>query len=190
MKQTSHDEAKRDAFFDNPERTHAAKIRGISGGAGSSLPLLLSGMAIGGALAYFLDPDRGARRRAEVRQQTTHWQKQSLRWGSKILRDLKNRSRGLMHLGKIGSPHPDDRVLHERIRSSFGRKVRHPHSVEVQVQDGNVTLRGVVLSQEVDDLIECVRSVRGVKQIANELKFQDAAGQTPGLQGPGPVYLQ
>ena len=187
MIQTSHDEAKRDAFFADPERPHAANAR--STGSAKFLPFLVSGIAIGGIAAYFFDPDRGARRRAELKQQSIHLQKLSLRWGSRFFRDAKNRSRGLLHPGKIGSAHPDDRVLHERIRSSFGRKLRSPHAVKVRVQAGHVTLSGQVLEAEVDDLLDCVNSVNGVKKIENELKIQDESGTIAGSAGVSTAYL-
>ena len=187
MKQNTHDEAKRDAFSANPEFPHAANTR-RSGSLGF-LPFLLSGVAIGGLAAYFFDPERGLRRRAELKQQSLHLQKLSFRWGSRFFRDRGNRSRGLLHLGKIGRAHPNDRVLHERIRSSIGRKVRSSRAVKVRVQAGHVTLSGRVLGPEVDDLLSCVSSVRGVKTIRSELKIQDDSGRGAGASGQVTAYL-
>jgi osmotically-inducible protein OsmY len=84
----------------------------------------------------------------------------------------------------------DDAVLEQRIRSHFGRKIRHARSVKVDVHEGQVVLSGPILRDEVGVLLDCVGRVPGVKGIENKLDVFDSAGQIPGLQGEGREYLQ
>ena len=56
---------------------------------------LLSGIALGAALMYFLDPDRGHRRRALVRDQAVHLKHEAEDAASGKAQDLQNRARGV-----------------------------------------------------------------------------------------------
>ena len=64
----------------------------------------------------------------------------------------------------ILAPVADD-VLAERVRARLGHNVSHA-SIEVQVAQGEVTLRGPVLDAEVDGLLRAVRAVPGVRGVA------------------------
>src|SRR5206468_3234814 len=65
----------------------------------------------------------------------------------------------------------------------LGRVVSHPHAIEVRVRDGHVTLSGPVLASEVDDLLSCLSSVRGVEDVENRLEVHERAGDISSLQG-------
>lgn len=57
---------------------------------------IATGMALGAALAYVLDPDNGRRRRALVRDKGVHWAHQSGRYVGRRGRDLGHRAFGWM----------------------------------------------------------------------------------------------
>jgi BON domain len=77
-------------------------------------------------------------------------------------------------------------VLVDRVRSKLGFFVRHPSAIEVRAQHGRITLSGPVLSDEVQQLIDGVSSVRGVRDVENRLEVHSEPGSVPGLQGDKP----
>jgi hypothetical protein len=149
----------------------------------------LKAAGLGAILMYYLDPDRGNRRRAYLRDQIhsmTNTKRQCL---NVMVRDFKNRSYGTFHDVKSRFE-PDDApssVVVERVRAQLGRWVSHPSSIEVSAHDGHVVLSGLILANEVQDLIHHVRSVRGVKSIDNQLEAHSASENIPGLQGKGHI---
>lgn len=145
----------------------------------------LYGAAMGAALMYLLDPDRGRYRRATLRDQATskmHHLDDALQVA---LRDLRNRAVGVvaeLNGWLTAGPVPDD-LLVDRIRSNLGRVVSHPKVIDVKVQDGFVTLSGPVLTHEHKPLYRCVAAVRGVRGVDDRLELHDTAEQIPELQG-------
>lgn len=147
---------------------------------------LVRGMAIGAGLMYLLDPDRGRRRRAMVRDQVvSSWS--DLDDAVEVAgRDLRNRARGVVAetRSRIRGGSVDDQTLTARIRSKLGRMVSHPHAVEVETSGGQVTLRGPILKSEESSLVSRIRKIRGVKGVINQLEAHQNTEGVPGLQGP------
>src|SRR5918992_5550350 len=112
---------------------------------------LISGIGLGAALMYMLDPDRGRRRRALVRDKLASAANKTPDALGATARDLRNRARGLAAQTRSMFAHEDvsDEVLVARVRSAMGRVVSHPSSIEVAAKQGRVTLRGPVLAHEV-----------------------------------------
>ena len=77
---------------------------------------------------------------------------------------------------------PDD-VLVSRLRSKMGRVVSHPRAIEITANQGRVTLRGQVLASEANDLISCISSASGVREVDNRLEVHEEVGNVPSLQG-------
>ena len=75
-----------------------------------------------------------------------------------------------------------DRKLKSRVRSILEQEVSHPRAVVVDVQDGQVTLGGVVLASELADLLAAVEAVKGVQGILNHLEVHESAENVPELQ--------
>ena len=155
-----------------------------SNGGDSGLAIL-SGIGIGAAIMYFLDPDRGGRRRAALRDQlisTGHTVGDAL---GTTARDLGNRARGLAAETRSRFTPEDvsDQVLVGRVRAELGRVVSHPGSIIATASEGVVTLSGPVLAREVDRLLETAQKVRGVREVVNQLEIHDRADNVPGLQG-------
>ena len=149
---------------------------------------LLAGAGVGAGLTYFLDPGRGARRRARIRDTVTHSARVTRRAIGTVGRDMLHRTYGTA--ASLRSPfrhdHVDDAVVVERVRSKLGRVVSHPHAVEVSSDDGIVSMRGPILDREADSLIRAVRRVDGVCDVIDELERHERAGNIPSLQGGRP----
>jgi hypothetical protein len=140
---------------------------------------------LGAAVMYVLDPDRGRRRRALARDKAVlalHEVREAL---DVTARDLANRTRGLAaeSVSAIRRRQAPDVVLHERVRAKLGRVVSHPGAIEVSSQDGVVTLSGPILEAEMEQTLNAVSKVRGVRQVENRLQAHAEAQGVPGLQG-------
>lgn len=147
--------------------------------------LSIIGTGIGAGLMYYFDPDRGRRRRAMVRDQMSHGLHKAVAGLDATSRDVVNRVRGTGAMARSwvrGGPVSDD-VLVQRVRSTIGRIVGHPASIDVVARNGVVTLGGPILADEVNKLLTRVASVRGVKSVEDRLEVHEQAGNVPGLQG-------
>lgn len=146
----------------------------------------LAGFGAGMAAMYFMDPDRGARRRAIASDKLTHAGKKLPRAARVTRQDISNRAHGVMagvrHLVQRNIDTSDD-ITVARIRSKMGRVVSHPHAIHVQARDGEITLSGVILTKEVPALLKCVRSIPGVTAVENNLQAYDTPEGIPSLQG-------
>lgn len=145
----------------------------------------LTAIGIGAALMYFLDPNRGARRRARVRDKTVHLLNKTVDAANTTRRDLTNRARGLAAevRGRFDDNIADDVVLVARVRAQMGRVCSHPSAVLTTARDGRVTLSGPILADEADHLLSHARSVRGVREVVDRLERHESPDHVPGLQG-------
>ena len=148
---------------------------------------LLSGILIGLGLAYLLDPDRGATRRARVRDQAASAGRRLTDNLDAKSRDLRNRARGTAAelKARLRREDVDDETLRARVRSAIGRVVSHPGAIEVDVADRRVTIRGPVLADEANELIRTVRGVRGVSDVIDQTSVHSTPDGVPALQGEG-----
>jgi len=142
---------------------------------------LILGMILGAGLMYLLDPDRGRRRRALIRDQMVHGVHEIEDLGEEVAsraRHLRNRARGAMIETRTRFIHEevDDSVLAARVRAQLGRLVSEPANIQVSAEHGRVTLRGAVPDHEVDALVEGVQEVPGVHDVINRLRKQESAG--------------
>lgn len=150
------------------------------------LPLL--GVAVGATGMYFLDPDRGRRRRARLRDQSVHAAHRVHHTLDAGARDLRNRVAGTARRlpSLIDWRTPSDEVLAERVRARLGRCIEHPGAVDVVAAQGQVMLLGSVLKHEHERLRKAVRSVRGVKSVIEQLAVYRSARGVSELQGGRP----
>ncbi len=144
----------------------------------------LSAAGIGAGCMYLFDPDRGKRRRAEIRNKAKHINHIAIEAAGKTQRDLHNHLLGVgAEIGSfVCSEEVADDVLKARIRSKLGRLVSHPHSIEVKVVDGRAILTGPILAVEVVPLFEVISGIAGLKSIENLLELHESA-DIPALQG-------
>ena len=150
---------------------------------------LLIGVGVGAAIAYMLDPNRGRRRRALVADQVRRASGKTRDAIDATMRDMTNRAVGIAAATRARLAHDDvdDATLIERVRATLGRVCSHPRAIDVEVDDGNVTLRGPLLKSELDTVLGGVAAVRGVRSVNNELEQHVSAEGVPSLQGSSNV---
>jgi uncharacterized membrane protein len=149
----------------------------------------VSGAGLGAGLMYFLDPERGRRRRALSADKTKRLATVVGRGVEKTKRDLANRGRGIAAVTAAHIPFQSrrakDYVLDSRVRSGLGRWVSHPHAIDVAARGGVVTLSGDVLAEEAAGLLAAVSRVAGVDHVESRLHRHEKADDFPTLQGNG-----
>lgn len=146
---------------------------------------LFNGVLLGAGMMYFLDPEKGNRRRALLRDQFSSLGHDLNDGVETAVRDMGNRARGAaMEARSMVRPgEVDDSVLEGRVRTELGRLISHPGALFVMVMDGRVTLSGDVLAGEVEKLLKGVARVRGVESVENKLRVHETPGTIPALQG-------
>lgn len=157
-------------------------------GGGSNLLALLGAAGLGAALAYYLDPDRGARRRNMMRDRLVHARAKSGDAFGTTARDLGNRARGIVAetRGRLTSHEADEPVLVARVRTALGRVASHPGAIDVTAEQGRVTLSGAALTSEADKILATARAVPGVEDVYDRLELHETAEGIPALQGGVP----
>lgn len=147
--------------------------------------VVLTGLSLGAGLMYLLDPDRGRARRARVRDRVAHATTVARRAAGTAQRDVANRAAGAAARVRhaFQGDAVDDTVLLERVRARMGRRVSHPHAIDVDAADGIVVLRGPILRSEVEGLLDAVRHVRGVRDVISDLDVHESPHNVPALQG-------
>ena len=142
-------------------------------------------LGIGAGLMYLLDPDRGRRRRALLRDQLAHTAHKLSDAVDLTSRDLSHRVSGLIAEGSSLFEHDQvsDDVLVARVRSKIGRVVSHPHAIKVTANGSRVSLSGPILAAEVDDLLKSVSKVSGVAGVVHRLEVHEEPGDVSSLQG-------
>jgi hypothetical protein len=139
-----------------------------------------AGFGVGTLVMYLLDPDRGNRRRALVRDQLVHAGNVTTHRVRTTAADLRNRSRGVG--ATVGSRLKkddgiSDQKLEARVRSEMGHAISNPSAISVSAEDHAITLAGPVLRDELDHLLSAVGRVRGVREVRNRLQVAEAAGE-------------
>jgi uncharacterized membrane protein len=161
-------------------------VKDAEGTGGNGIGLLL----LGAAAMYLLDPVSGRRRRARLRDKWVH-STHKLRDAERVaLVDTAHRVSGLVaraqHLVRHDDENVDDAVVIERVRAALGRCVSHPHAIEVSANRGVVTLKGVILADELQPLLRTVERVRGVKAVESFLTAYPEPDGISSLQGGTP----
>ncbi len=147
--------------------------------------VLFGGLGLGIGLMYWLDPDRGKRRRALMRDRARHLSKVANRELNRKANDLRNRAQGVwFDTEKLfeSETFTDERIVGQ-IRTKLGRLSSHPHAVKTIVENGKVTLSGLILADEVETLLKGIASTGGVREIENNLEAHESAEHISSLQG-------
>ena len=132
------------------------------------LPLLTAaigmGISLGAAAMYLLDPDQGAARRSQLRERLTADAQEGLKLVNKLVRA------GAMR----------DEQLAQSVRTVVEQVSSNASAIKVQARRGHVILHGELPKDEVERVLTCVASVRGVVGVCNDLHGDaEAAPQTP-----------
>jgi hypothetical protein len=145
----------------------------------------LLGAGIGAGLMFLLDPARGRRRRALIRDKMIFAARKTRDAAGATRRDVGNRLYGMTTevRERFSGGTADDRIVCERVRAELGRVASHPRSIHVSVTDGVATLTGDVLSAEAPQIVRAVQRVRGVDSVQNAMNVHERADGVPSLQG-------
>ncbi len=150
------------------------------------LPWMFGLFGAGALTMYYLDPNRGKRRRGTLRDAVIHSGHDVEKFARRFRRDVENRIEGAVaetrHLFE-DDDQVSDNVLEQRIRTAAGRVVSHPRALEVNCTGGSVFLGGWVRADEVAELNGAVGSVRGVKDLSTFLNTTDHPEHISALQG-------
>ena len=134
---------------------------------------MLIGAGIGAAIMYFLDPNRGARRRHVAYDKAGRLARRGKRELHDVGEDVKNHALGALREkrnamrelpGEVG-----DEVLVDRVRAELGHNVESARTIEVFAENGCVTLSGSAMAHEIDRAEKTAKAVRGVTGVNNEL---------------------
>jgi osmotically-inducible protein OsmY len=129
--------------------------------------------ALGAALAYFLDPDNGRRRRKVTGDRLGALTR---RHGRSLARKATSDAHALKqkatHLQEEPKPQPDDVTLARKVESEIFRDADVPKGkINVNAENGKVVLRGEADSPGmIDDLVGKARSVQGVQDVESLLQ--------------------
>jgi hypothetical protein len=147
----------------------------------------LGPLGVGAAAMFLLDPSRGRRRRAVLRDKGMSLARRSRAAAGGVAQDLQNRAHGLMARVHDTDDYAqvDDAVVVARVRSAIGRVCTHPGSLAVSSVNGVVELNGPVLAREHDDVLRTVEGTRGVVAVIDHMTQHEDADSIPGLQGEG-----
>ena len=143
----------------------------------------LGGAALGAGLYHILDPQRGAARRAWVRDQMGHGLSSAGRFLDKRVRDLRNRAQGRVAEWRTSGEQVNDDILVERVRAQIGHVLSHPAGIDISARDGVVTVRGPVLEGEREKVEHRLAETRGVREFRLEVESHPTAEGVSSLQG-------
>jgi osmotically-inducible protein OsmY len=145
----------------------------------------LSGLGLGAGAMFLLDPDRGRRRRALIKDQAIHISNTSKETLEKRTRDLRNRATGVIAETKarFGGQHVPDPILIDRVKAALGRYPVHDRAITIEADNGVVILSGDTLADEVNIILEAITAVRGVSDVVNNLNVHEHAHGISALQG-------
>lgn len=163
-----------------PSTTRMMRLKPAAGGA--ALAAFLSGAAVGSLLAYLADPHQGARRRAELRDRTLSASRSSGRRALKLGRHARNQLEGIVSFA-AGLLRPEgatsDRKLADRIRSTLGHAVAHLSSVQLEVRQGDVIVRGHAPEAEIPAMLAAISRIRGVRSVTDNVERSSAGPSAP-----------
>ena len=142
----------------------------------NQVPFFLSAAMGGAALAYFLDPQNGRRRRHQSRDQLLALARQGTKRGRKLVHHATSDATGTARraaqsLRPAADVELDDATLVDKVESIVFRKHDVPKGqININAENGIVFLRGQVERPELVEALEKrVRKVRGVKGVENLL---------------------
>lgn len=140
------------------------------------------GFVLGVGTAYLLDPSLGRTRRKKLLDRTAALGRRSARLAAKKGRFTLGKARGVAAtVTPTTEQRPtNDATVLQRIRSEALRAAGvSTQEVEVQVENGVATLKGTVASAKLaDDLLERVRDVPGVEDVAAMIRVAGESSET------------
>jgi hypothetical protein len=145
---------------------------------------LALGASLGVAGYTLLDPQRGAARRAMLRDKAVSRARRIGKGARGRWLDAGKRVRGMAHEWKARWREREvaDDKLEQRVRARIGRAVSHPAALQIKTLDGCVEISGAILAHEVAALRSALVGVRGVKGVFEQLDVYETPDGIPTLQ--------
>lgn len=145
---------------------------------------MAAGAAIGAGAMALLDPGRGARRRAWIKDKMSRGANISARVIDKKARHIRNEARGAVaeQRARMREGYVADDILEERVKAQIGHVLSH-RSVGLYVHDGHVIVEGPVLRGERQKLAGRLNATRGVQSYDLRVKEHDTDEGLPSPQG-------
>lgn len=135
----------------------------------SLLPSFFAGLALGAAAMFLLDPVQGRTRRAKIGQKGIRAKNETLKYGGKIARDMRNRAQGT--IAELNRGFGED-GLQGQIQAALD-KIQDAKNVIFRVANGEVTLSGVIPENVSKSVISVVKAIPGVRNVIQNFGSQD-----------------
>jgi hypothetical protein len=138
---------------------------------------VIGGAIAGALLFFFLDPEHGAARRAQAREQILATIRRLngnvAQLGGRASANANGFSQKMIHLRSASAP-VDDLTLRDRVESEIFRDQSLPKGqINFDVESGVVTVRGQVESAyQIASIEKAVLKVRGVNGVENLMHLQ------------------
>lgn len=142
------------------------------------------GVLVGAGVVYFFDRSNGRRRRRLVRDRTLggvrRATRKTARAGRGAVVGIGALTQKILHLRERPKPDMTDETLTAKIMSEVFRDQKLPKGdVNINVEEGVAVLRGQVERLElIDDLVNRVRKVKGVRDVSNLLHVPETETET------------
>ncbi len=157
----------------------------------------LAGMAVGALAMYVADPAEGRRRRVLLQDKMSSYTHRTQKIVGSKMRDARNRMSGLQAAATrmISSQRAkpiDNHVLEARVRSRIARAFPQLAEVEVDADEGLVTLAAAISSAEEAALLEFVESIPGVEAVRFGIPLSsadDSPAVATFLAGRSPLWI-
>jgi gas vesicle protein len=135
------------------------------------------GAAVAAGAMYFFDPISGRRRRLILRDQCSHTAKR-LELGTRDARhDISHHVGDLAGKTKAHLTHgqTSDKAICKNVKHAIERSISEPKAIDCAVRNGNVFLRGDVLTNEHQRALDETRGVHGVRVVTDHLTPREPA---------------
>jgi osmotically-inducible protein OsmY len=143
-------------------------------------------VALAAGTMYLLDPVSGRRRRLLLRDQCAQTAKR-LELGTRDARhDLSSHVGDLAGKAKshLGRKEMSDKAICKNVKQAIEHSVTQPKAISCAVRDGNVFLRGDILTYEHQQALDETRAVPGVRVVTDHLTPREPAeGVRPAHNG-------
>jgi osmotically-inducible protein OsmY len=145
----------------------------------------LLGGAAGAAAVYFLDPQEGTRRRHVARDKTLSYARRGEAEAERKAHYAQGVAKGAAHRDTTEPGELDDVTLARKVETQIFRPDDAPKgTVDVNVEDGIVYLRGEASAEQIESLVESATHVAGVRGVKNLLH---KPGESPPAKEDAPV---
>lgn len=144
---------------------------------------IVTALAAGAALMFYLDPQQGRRRRAMVRDKGASLGNDMKDYADTTRTRLGNRMKSLGARSSLSNDHAaiDDMQLQRDVTAKVESLVSNPMAVVVTLEEGVVRLSGRVPAEESEALLAKIAAMPGVQDIDDQLEDEPSASDGDAL---------